>query len=64
MISVPKSVIANATGRNRIRRLLREAVRSNPAFRKPYGQHRFIIRKNPGALKLADVARALQQLEL
>ncbi len=63
IITIPKSVVAQAVGRNRIRRLLREAVRADQKFSKPYWQHRFIVRKNPGALKLADVSRALQELE-
>jgi ribonuclease P protein component len=57
--SVPKKVVRLATRRNRLKRLLREAVRARTM---PPGAHQFRVARDPGPIGLADAASAMDKL--
>ena len=61
-ISVPKKIVPLAVSRNRLRRLIREAVRADAYFE---GEKSFtfkVLSSAPG-LKLGDVKRVIEDLK-
>ena len=62
-ISVPKKVVPLSTRRNRIRRLIREAVRQDPFFSTAGTFYEFKVTAAPSDPKLADVKLVLQKIK-
>lgn len=62
-ISVPKKVVPLSTRRNRIRRLIREAVRQDPFFSAAGTFYEFKVTVAPLDPKLTDVKAALQKIK-
>lgn len=58
-ISVPRKIVRLATERNRIKRLIREAVRLNPEFKSAGKVLYFSVRKKPKRPNLEDVKKQL-----
>ncbi|MBI2095399.1 MAG: ribonuclease P protein component [Candidatus Omnitrophica bacterium] len=58
-ISVPRKVVRLATERNRIKRLIREAVRLDPGFGTGGKVFYFSVRKKPARPNLEDVRKEL-----
>jgi len=60
-ISVPKKIVRLATRRNRIRRLIREALRAIPGSKPAPGVVLYLrVSRLPARLTLADVRAALE----
>lgn len=62
-ISVPKKLVPLATRRNRIRRLIREAVRHDPFFSAVDSRYEFKVSSSPGDPGLPEVKAALQKIK-
>ncbi len=62
-VSVPKKVVPLATRRNRLKRLLREAVRGDAYFGNNTKVYYFRIHRWPGDLGLADVKEKIKKLK-
>jgi RNase P protein component len=62
-ISVPKSVVPLATRRNRLRRLIREAVRADDYFGHAKKIYYFRVHRWPGDVRLQDVKRNIEILK-
>ena len=62
-ISVPKKVVPLATRRNRLKRLIREAVRADDYFQKRDKVYYFRIREWPGEIRLNDVKKMIARLQ-
>ncbi len=62
-ISVPKKVVPLSTRRNRIRRLIREAVRLDPYFSASGMFYEFKVTSAPADPGLGDVKAALQKIK-
>ena len=60
-ISIPKKVVPLATGRNRIKRLIREAMRENPYLNDPRKVYFFKVVKAPLRPSLAEVQSFIQK---
>ncbi len=60
-ISIPKKVIPLATARNRIKRLIREAMRKNPYLNDPRKVYFFKVVKAPLRPSLAEVQSFIQK---
>ena len=58
-VSVPRKVVRLATERNRIKRLIREAVRLDPGFKAEGKVFYFSVRKRPARPNLEDVRKEL-----
>lgn len=58
-ISVPRKIVRLATERNRIKRLVREAVRLDPGFKAGGKVFYFSVRKKPVRPNLQDVRKEL-----
>ena len=63
LISIPKKNVRLATQRNRLKRLLREAVRGDDFFKDPGKVYHFKIGSPPRGLKLRDVLGSLETLK-
>ena len=61
-ISVPKKVVSLATKRNRLKRLIREAVRVEGRFQKRDQVYYFRVREWPGEIGLSDVKKMIAGL--
>lgn len=62
-ISVPKKLVPLATRRNRLRRLIREAVRHDPFFSVAAGRYEFKVTSSPGEPGLNEVKAALKKIK-
>ena len=62
LISVPKKIIPRAVDRNRVKRLIREAVRRDPYF-EAEKRFTFKVLSHQPALKLQDVKKLIEELK-
>ena len=62
-VSVPKKIVPLATKRNRLKRLIREAVRADDYFKKHDKVYYFRIREWPGEIRLSDVKKMIARLQ-
>ena len=63
LFSVPKKIIKQAVRRNRIKRLLREAIREDDYFSDMDKAYFFSVKKAPGRMMLVDVKHAVDGLK-
>ncbi len=63
VISIPRKIVPLATKRNRIKRLLREAIRQDPHFKLKGKFFSFRVHQFPGPVALADVKKVIQLLK-
>lgn len=61
-ISIPKKAVHLATDRNRIKRLIREAVRENSCFKDPSKVYLFRVLKAPSKPRLSQVQGLLKKM--
>lgn len=61
LIAIPKRTVKLAVARNRLRRVLREAVRIDPFFKKA-GTYRLMVHEMPQDLDLKAAQRILETL--
>ncbi len=61
-ISIPKKVVHLATDRNRIKRLIREAVRENSCFKDQSKVYLFRVLKTPLKPRLSQVKELLKKI--
>ncbi|MCG3177295.1 MAG: Ribonuclease P protein component [Candidatus Omnitrophica bacterium] len=61
LISVPKRSVRLAIRRNRIKRLIREAVRLDGLFSRQDRTHLLKVQRDPGAIGLAETRQALRE---
>ena len=62
-ISVPKKTVSLATKRNRLRRLVREAVRVDDYFKRANKVYYFRVHRWPGDLALQDVIEKIKEIK-
>lgn len=62
-VSVPKGIVRLATRRNRLRRLIREAIRKDAYFGDERKIYYFRIHRWPGELGLSDVKLSIEKLK-
>ena len=61
-ISIPKKVLRLATRRNRLKRLIKEAIRADGSFKEKDKFYAFVVMAYPGRVSLNDVKTALTKL--
>ena len=62
LISIPKKKVPLAVRRNRIRRVLREALRMHPVFQGNSKTFSFYVLRDPRSLSLREASDLLDQL--
>lgn len=63
LISVPKRIVRLATARNRLKRMIREAVREDIFFKDRQKIYCLYVLKNIERLKTQDVRKSLEALK-
>jgi ribonuclease P protein component len=63
-ISIPKKHVVLATKRNRLKRLIREVIRSEPFFKRSGAVFFIRVNQMPASLEFPAVKEAIQQAEV